>query len=278
MDGPRECDPTLLPERTETGVTAKPGRNQLCPCGSGAKYKFCCIGKELRPRIVAVDRPFDGVNAAGTVDLTNDVMNFASGLDRALHYFCKDNDFYLFSSTLTIGQVLKFSRDLKAGRLTRALLMQAYEESTKQHVVLAWIEDACANFPSFEPRKKILCDAINAHYQGAYTLSVPVLFAQIEGILRDIGALTPKDDLKPTIKRDWDSRTLFGMSDSAVMFNAFLHNLYQGQASGGDLNRNPVLHGTDLGYDALENSLILILTLLEIRTFLWFEKNTVPLV
>ena len=25
---------------------AKPGRNDLCPCGSGAKYKKCCLAKE----------------------------------------------------------------------------------------------------------------------------------------------------------------------------------------------------------------------------------------
>jgi hypothetical protein len=25
---------------------AKPGRNDLCPCGSGLKYKKCCEGKQ----------------------------------------------------------------------------------------------------------------------------------------------------------------------------------------------------------------------------------------
>ena len=24
----------------------KIGRNELCPCGSGKKYKYCCMGKE----------------------------------------------------------------------------------------------------------------------------------------------------------------------------------------------------------------------------------------
>ena len=26
----------------------KIGRNELCPCGSGKKYKKCCIGKEIK--------------------------------------------------------------------------------------------------------------------------------------------------------------------------------------------------------------------------------------
>jgi hypothetical protein len=25
---------------------AKIGRNQLCPCGSGKKYKYCCLSQE----------------------------------------------------------------------------------------------------------------------------------------------------------------------------------------------------------------------------------------
>ena len=259
-------------------MTAKPVRNEPCPCGSGTKYKFCCIGQEQRPRVVAVGEAARLAGAPDTVDLTNDVMNFTSGMDRALHYFCKDNDLFLFGSVITVGQILEFTEELKAGTFTRERLIQAYRERTARHVAVGWIDDACTNFSSFTPRRQILSDAVKAHFDGTYTLSVPVLFAQIEGILRDIGALTPKDDLKPTIKRDWDSRTLFGLTDSAAMFNAFLHKLYEGQRSGGDLNRNPILHGTDTGYATLDNSLILLLTLFEIRTFLWFEKNTAPLV
>ena len=171
-----------------------------------------------------------------------------------------------------------FTEELRAGTLTRERLIDAYRERTVRHVAVGWVDDACTNFPSFSPRRQILLDAITAHFDGTFTLSVPAMFAQIEGILRDVGALTPKDDLKPTIKRDWDSRTLFGLTDSAAMFNAFLHKLYEGQRSGGDLNRNPILHGTDTGYATLENSLILLMTLFEIRTFLWFEKHTAPLV
>lgn len=259
-------------------MAAKPSRNQPCPCGSGTKYKFCCIGQERRTRIVAVGEAARRAGAPDTVDLTNDMMNSTSGMDRALHHFCKDNDLFLFGSVLTVGQILAFTGELKAGIFTRERLIEAYRERTTRHVAVGWIDDACTIFPSFAPRRQILMDAVTAHFDGAYTLSVPVLFSQIEGILRDIGALAPKDDLKPTIKRDWDSRTLFGLTDSAAMFNAFLYRLYEGQRSGGDLNRNPVLHGTDTGYATLENSLILVLTLCEIRTFLWFEKNTAPLV
>ncbi len=37
---------TVAPKRRPIRVATKIGRNQLCPCGSGLKYKKCCIDKE----------------------------------------------------------------------------------------------------------------------------------------------------------------------------------------------------------------------------------------
>lgn len=256
---------------------SKPGRNQDCPCGSGAKYKFCCIGNERIPRLVTIDPTARRPHAPKTVDLTDDLMNVVSGMNRPLHYFCKEQGLFLASSVVTVGQTLGFTELLKAGLLTKEALLDAYRTGATRAVALGWIEDACASFPSFSPRRQILLDAANAHFDGSYTLSVPVFFTLIEGILRDIGSLEPRSDLKPTIKRDWDSRTLFGLSEGAGHFNAFLHRLFEGRQQSGGLNRNPVLHGGDITYPTVENSLILLLVILEIRTFLWFEHNTRPL-
>jgi hypothetical protein len=30
------------------GIALKPGRNEMCPCGSGKKFKKCCIDKKDR--------------------------------------------------------------------------------------------------------------------------------------------------------------------------------------------------------------------------------------
>lgn len=266
-------------ESQSLGVSmSKVGRNDPCPCNSGRKYKYCCINKEIRQRIVPATKGIHGPNSPETIDLTNDWMNFASGLDRSLHYFCKDNGIYFFSSVVTVGKMEELTAALSAGMLTKTAMIEHYIEVTKEELVVAWIEDACGNFPSFGPRRKILLDAVSAHYEGRYTLSVPVLFAQLEGVLRTIGKIDPRDDFKATIKRDWDSRMLFGMSESASMLNAFLSRLYEGRRGVDEFNRNPVLHGANVTYNTEENSLILILTLLEIRNFLWFEKNTVPIV
>ncbi|MBI4595491.1 MAG: tetratricopeptide repeat protein [Candidatus Tectomicrobia bacterium] len=39
---------TSLPPSSEIGKTEKVGRNAPCPCGSGKKYKKCCLNKEER--------------------------------------------------------------------------------------------------------------------------------------------------------------------------------------------------------------------------------------
>ena len=36
---------------------SKPGRNAPCPCGSGAKFKKCCIGKHEVPGVFDPDLP-----------------------------------------------------------------------------------------------------------------------------------------------------------------------------------------------------------------------------
>jgi hypothetical protein len=47
---PYDDDKFWLPPEVETVVRAEPkiGRNDPCPCGSGRKYKKCCLGKDLR--------------------------------------------------------------------------------------------------------------------------------------------------------------------------------------------------------------------------------------
>jgi hypothetical protein len=49
----------------------------------------------------------------------------------------------------------------------------------------------------FAGRDEILLDAVDAHFNGKYTMSVPVLFAQLEGILRNIGALQYNYTFRP---------------------------------------------------------------------------------
>jgi hypothetical protein len=42
----RESDPEVQVSATVTRTTARVGRNTACPCGSGKKYKQCCLRKQ----------------------------------------------------------------------------------------------------------------------------------------------------------------------------------------------------------------------------------------
>jgi uncharacterized protein YecA (UPF0149 family) len=36
-------------QRLALATGAKVGRNERCPCGSGKKFKHCCLGKIQKP-------------------------------------------------------------------------------------------------------------------------------------------------------------------------------------------------------------------------------------
>ena len=162
---------------------------------------------------------------------------------------------------------------LQEDKLEHSVFIDAYRRFATREVVEALLQDACENLEPFAGRIEILMDAIAVHFEKRYSASVPVLFAQMEGVLRKIGGLEHGETLRPTIPRDiWGNRLLFSVGDNASDFNAFISGLYKGQETG--FNRNAVLHGFNLDYQTEENSLTLLLCLLEIRTFLWFERST----
>src|SRR5262245_6876385 len=46
--GLRESDPEVVVSATVTRKGQRIGRNEICPCGSGKKYKQCCMRKKVR--------------------------------------------------------------------------------------------------------------------------------------------------------------------------------------------------------------------------------------
>src|SRR6516165_4017365 len=70
---------------------AKPGRNDRCPCGSGNKYKKCCLAKEeavAREQLVKAQAPRDTLRrdqraAANRLQVTDLTAAVAARLARA---------------------------------------------------------------------------------------------------------------------------------------------------------------------------------------------------
>jgi hypothetical protein len=255
---------------------AKPSRNQPCPCGSGTKYKYCCISKEIRPQHVVATAMHRGHPQQFQVDASNDWLNILASEELPLKLFCKDNGLYLFGSSITGGQQDALTQQLKQGKLTRDAVLAVYREHCQPEPVMAQLGFACQEQPMFEKRRAVLTDAFEAHFLGKFTLSIPVLFTQLEGLLRDVGKLKNSDSVKGTIPNGiWNDRLLRPVEDDASFFNAFVHKLFEGSKGVSEsLNRNPILHGFDVDYLSADDSMLLINSILEIRMFLYWEEKT----
>ena len=210
------------------------------------------------------------------IDASNDWLNILAATEMPLKLFCKDNGLYLFGLGLTVGQQETLTQQLKQGKLTREDVLSTYRGHFRQEPVMALLDTACREQAMFEKRRDVLTDAIEAHFIGKYTLSIPVLFAQLEGLLRDVGNLKTSDSVKGTIRTDiWNDRLVRPIEDNVGFFNAFVHRLFEGsKPSDEGLNRNPILHGFKVNYTSADNSMLLMLSILEIRLFLWWEEKT----
>ncbi|WP_223847361.1 hypothetical protein [Hymenobacter montanus] len=210
------------------------------------------------------------------VDASKDWLNILATSELPLKLFCKDNGLYLFGLGLTVGQQEALTQQLKQGKLTREDVLATYREHFRQEPIMSLLARACEEQPIFEKRRAVLTDAFEAHFSGKYTLSIPVLFTQLEGLLRDVGKLKNSDNVKGTIRNDiWNDRLLRPIEDDATFFNAFVHKLFEGsKGSGQGLNRNPILHGFEVDYTSADNSMLLMHSILEIRLFLWWEGRT----
>ena len=133
-------------------------------------------------------------------------------------------------------------------------------------------------------RWRILADAFDAHRQGRYTLSVPAMLIQADGISQELlgaplfgkeaGAPKTKRALTRTLQRIRVAGRPLGLSSILDMCLDPLRTVCSlGENTAerdrrraqdpryGPLNRHAVLHGLDVGYDSEANGLRAILVL-----------------
>ncbi|MEZ5196372.1 MAG: SEC-C domain-containing protein [Bacteroidales bacterium] len=251
----------------------KQGRNELCNCGSGLKYKYCCAGKDLREQKIPLwSDPKTGEKLS--LNMTDDILNWAATVELPIKNFCKDNDIYFFGLAATVGETQELDNKLKKGLLTKQDVLDTFKKNAKKESIMRLLDACFEEMEIFAARRTILKDAFDAHFNEKYTLSIPALFSQLEGLLRDIGGLHFKDTIKPTIPTNiWDKKLLFAIKDDAQNFNNFITKLFSGSTGPDAFNRNPILHGFKLDYHSEEHSLLIILSILELRMFNWWQRN-----
>jgi hypothetical protein len=134
-------------------------------------------------------------------------------------------------------------------------LAKEYTDGIRQRIQKDW-----------RHRAEILNDAFDAHERGLYSLSIPTMLAQADGVCREIfSALFFTKKGKEQLKRkladlltyrsatDVFFELLYG--DTALSEDTSMRNAKRKKnPQHGPLNRNGVLHGLDIDYDTQANS------------------------
>jgi len=153
-----------------------------------------------------------------------------------------------------------------AGVITEEDVAEAFLDKYRKH----GLEDLRRDWEKdllIVPRLPILLDALSAHEEGHYTLSVPVLFAQIEGLV----ATAKKHEGRFMIKhlknylepiRTQGSR--FQRITAELVVKTLWCEFHHGAAVP-PLSRHAILHGADVQYGIASNSLRAILYFDNIR-------------
>lgn len=112
-------------------------------------------------------------------------------------------------------------------------------------------------------RIHIIKSAFEAHKDKKYDLSIPVFFAQLEGIVRENLHDKKKENMSYKNMRDYISDIRNGKKDVKSLIDYFKSNLHEGFQEGkelnSDLSRHAILHGYDVSYGSKVNSLKLII-------------------
>lgn len=251
----------------------KIGRNEPCPCGSGRKYKYCCRGFEHKDR--KPHTPSELINPQG-MDIFKNLMGAISSEQEPLRCFCKDNGFYFFKN-MSLANLFDINDKLTNNTLTKADFYAGYKRHTTNEYVLRMLKTAMKQSDAFKKREPILHSAVKAHFDGVYELSIPAFFIIIEGVLRDIGNLEPKQTFKPTMTNEGlEEKVLYAESDSISYFNAFVASLFTGSQGEEIFNRNTILHGLNNNCFSEDNSLTLLLIILEIQNYIFHDQSWPP--
>lgn len=149
------------------------------------------------------------------------------------------------------------------------LFKKVYQENNCENlksVVLNWEKN-----PLFSPWKQHLEDALDAHKNGKYTLSIPVLLLIAEGIATDFckkeeiynkaDASRGGEKIKTALNKYYTETGHFLLSDLNLLEEAINTTIYQNtnlieeRLLSNILNRHAVLHGSKKDYGTVEASL-----------------------
>lgn len=137
-----------------------------------------------------------------------------------------------------------------------AALLRKYADHGIEDVRQAWKADVLIS-----ARLPILVDALKAHEEGQYNLSVPVLLAQLEGMVAEAKQHTGRFNTK-TLFNYLEPIATDGSRFQQIAAKLVVDTLWAGFTHGlppPPLSRHAILHGADATYGTGANSLRAIL-------------------
>jgi hypothetical protein len=169
-----------------------------------------------------------------------------------------ENGWYLDLIGMTLPDIFELKEKFLEGNIEEAeLALSAHFERR-----LDKIEEFISN--EFPNRQKLIKAAFEAHRRSEYELAIPVLFAQMDGICKDVGGnkylfIKNKKTQKPSIEiylkqivfNEFEEATLSPLSKDLPIWKSAKERPKSFNA----LNRHMVLHGESLDYGTKVNSL-----------------------
>lgn len=117
-------------------------------------------------------------------------------------------------------------------------------------------------------RLDLLRKALRHHQQGSFEASVPIVLAQVDGIVHDF---TGKSLFTPKNNTVADRSTVLGMSSTLSVLRKVYGQSVRTTTSSGGSSRHAIMHGRELGYATLENSTKAFVLLLAVLA--WAEPR-----
>ncbi|WP_180320105.1 hypothetical protein [Peribacillus loiseleuriae] len=165
------------------------------------------------------------------------------------------------STVRTIAQSYKENKESITPDVIQEFMCVYYDSKFIKTISLEW-----ENNKVIQKRLPILRNVVMAHNQGMYNVAIPTILTQLESLLVDAFHIKGKVNGE-IIKILWEN-LLKNNEDANLNFDREIHDYYvkniligfeHGKAAGSEISRNAILHGADIDYGQLLNSIKTIL-------------------
>jgi len=186
-----------------------------------------------------------------------------------------------------VNHVVFLYQQKKTRYISNAVL--GYYHRNNHEILIAMVEK-WKNHPLFLPRMHIINDALKAHCEGRYTLSVPALLPHIEGILNEYviannlsAKLGKVNEVCKAVIGEFNGETLSNQAIADTLLYQLQTNTYsftnfetefRKSANNRHTTRHTVLHGITTNYNKPIHSLRVFVLLDALSSLQEFETQT----